>query len=191
MILGALQWDDDFFSQLNNPSEALLKKKLKERGSYLETCGPSAAVNCLDAIGYNLTISCPGVFSPQPEEVLSDFFNDDRNYPAFRMIRKNLDPAKIPGNRVPQYYPYAVKQVFDAKAEYMWRKDWDYATGLLKDGNALQLCIPGHYISAQAFDLDKQEIIYDDSWKGAKKRMGRNRYERDIRKYMIIYFRRD
>ena len=80
MITGAVYWNDPnkWYVQTNNPSEELLRKINKK--DFLETCGPSAGVNCAAVHGFDLEIKCPGKYKPQPEEVLSDWFNDPRNY---------------------------------------------------------------------------------------------------------------
>lgn len=188
MIKGTKYWDKDFFSQTNNPTEEMLRKTLKERGGHLESCGPTSAVNIIQSLGYDVDITCPGDYKPQPEEVLTDFMNDKRNYAEFARIRSNLDPGQLPGNRVPQYYPYSVMQVFRAKAEMIYNHDWDYLTGLLADGNGLQFCQknPGHYIAAQAYDDETDEIIYDDPWKGPMKRMSKADFD-NIQSYVIVY----
>lgn len=200
MIKGAVNWNKTsaYYIQTNNPSEELLRKTQEDQGrsGYLETCGPTAAVNCLAALGYNLNIICPGEYKPQPEEVLSDFLNDKANYEQFKRIRENLDPAYMPNNRVPQYYPWSVLQVFNAKALFFWKKSWLYVTEKLTEGDAIQLCLirPGHYIAAVAYDLDTNEIIYNDPWPGRhkdgsgfNKRMKRDEYEENVNGYFIIY----
>lgn len=166
MIRGAPHWSDRsrYYTQTNNPTEEMLRKS--GNSSYLETCGPTAAVNCLASLGVPVAIRCPGPYRPQPEEVLVDYFNDPRNYDALRIERDNLDPASLPGNRVPQYYPLAVREVFGSKASFHWGKSWENIKNKLEHGHAVQLCLrkPGHYIAAVAFDDSTDEIIFHDSW---------------------------
>lgn len=165
MILGAKLWADrdTYFTQTNNPTECMLKKM---GAKWLETCGPTAAANCLAALGYNLTVTTPGGWVPQPEEVLEDFLNDPRNYPDFRTVRPGLDPASIPGNRVPQYYPLAVARVFGAQGRYIEDHSFDALADHLSKGMAAQICLinPGHYLAAVAYDDETHEIIYRDPW---------------------------
>lgn len=197
-IKGAPGWDDrenTFFTQTNNPTEAMLKKKLKERGGYLETCGPTAAVMCLAALCYDLDIICKGAYRPQPEEVLTDFLNDPRNATELEKVRKGV--GHIPGNRIPQFYPIAVEKVFNARGQFRWLHNFDEIENLLVSGRTVQLCLkkPGHYIAAVAFDLDTQEIIYNDPWParsglkngGFNERMSRDEYDRNVQGYIVAY----
>lgn len=193
MIYGAKYWNDParYYAQTNNPTEAILAKM----GKGLETCGPSAAVNCLAALGYRLEQSYPGGFIPQPEEILSDYLNDPRNYPKLRAARADVDPAKMPGNRVPQYYPLAVREVFGAKSEYTYASSWAAIQGYLKAGGAVQFCLekPGHYLAAVAFDQVTEELIYHDPWpertgKGGRSlRMGHEEYLTNVKNFCIVY----
>jgi hypothetical protein len=170
---------------------------LKKMGAkWLETCGPTAAANCLAALGYDLTITCPGGWIPQPEEILEDFLNDPRNYSDMRAARPNLDPATIPGNRVPQYYPLAVSRVFKAQANYIEGHSFDALVDHLSKGMAVQLCLvnPGHYIAAVAYDSDTHEIIFRDPWperfpdgNGFNRRMSATEYQANTKNFAIIY----
>ena len=166
MIVGAKYWDDKdkWYVQTNNPSEELLRKINKK--DFLETCGPSAGVNCAAALGFILEIKCPGKYKPQPEEVLSDWFNDPRNYKILEKARPNLDPRDIPGGRVPQYYPAAMRDVFNIDCEFIWLTNHFQLMDYFKAGCSIQLCLksPSHYIAAVAYDLNTSEIIFNDSW---------------------------
>jgi hypothetical protein len=151
-------------------------------------------------MGYPVNINCPGSYHPQPEEVLMDFFNDSRNFEAFKQIRESLDPKKIPGNRVPQYYPYAVDKVFNVESHFAWNNQFDTIVEEIKKGNAVQLCLkkPGHYVAAIAYDDETDEIIFNDSWpdrfkdkNGFNRRMGRNEYNKNVKKWYIGYTTRD
>lgn len=199
MIHGVPHWNDRdrFYSQENNPTEELLRKRKEE--SWLESCGPSAAVNCLAALDYNLNIYCPGPYKPQPEEVLMDFFNDPRNYKKLEIIRRDTDPVSFPGNRIPQWYPYAVKEVFGALGQFLFTSGIEITISALKKGYAVQLCLiePGHFIAAVAYDDSTQEIIYNDSWpsrwtdgNGFNRRMSAEEFDKTIKRYVIIYMGR-
>jgi hypothetical protein len=193
MIYGAKYWNDParYYKQTNNPTEALLAKM----GKGLETCGPSSAVNCLAALGYTLEVAYPGGYVPQPEEILSDYMNDPRNYPKLRAARADIDPAKMPGNRVPQYYPLSVREVFNAKAEYTYAASWDAIKKHFKAGNAVQICLekPGHYLAGVAFDPVTDELIYHDpcperTGKGGRAlRMGHEEYLTNVKNFCIVY----
>jgi hypothetical protein len=196
MIKGAKFWDDPqrYYTQENNPTESFLKATLDERREWLESCGPTAAVNCLSVIGANINVICPGEYRPQPEEVLMDFFNDPRNRRDLKSIREVSN--KIPGNRVPQYYPLAVRKVFGAYANFAWEATLSKVSKYLLDGHAVQLCLkdPGHYIAAVAFDTTAQEIIYNDSWpnrfyngRGWNIRMGLREFVTNVQPYCIVY----
>lgn len=200
MIHGAPFWNDRgriFFSQENNPTEQLLKKR-KNKG-WLESCGPTAAVSCLAALDYDLNVCCPGSYKPQPEEILMDFFNDPRNYAAFEKIRRDTDPISFPGNRIPQWYPHAVKEVFGAVGDFVFTNEIGVTISALKKAHAVMLCLiePSHFIAAVAYDDETKEIIYNDSWpsrwsdgNGFNRRMNEEDFEKNVKNYVIIYMGR-
>jgi hypothetical protein len=194
MIYGAPYWSDRerYYSQTNNPTEEQLRKaQLK---GWLETCGPTAAINCLAAMGASLDIVCPGPYRPQPEEVLADYLNDPRNYAKLRAERSDIDPVDIQGNRVPQYYAAAVADVFGYPARFVWTSRAGVVE-FLKAGYAVQICLksPGHYLAAVAYDDATDEIIYHDSWParvggdGFARRMSRAEYEINVKQFAIVY----
>jgi len=108
MIRGVKHWDskDHYYVQTNNPTEEVLRKR--KNGNWLVSCGPTAAVSCLAAMGCDVAIRCPGEYKPQSEEVLMDYFNDPRNYETLRKIRPETPPDTYHGNEVPQFYAAAV-----------------------------------------------------------------------------------
>jgi len=163
MIYGCKDWKNPeaFYIQTNNPTEDILRKS--GLVNYLETCGPTAAVNCLAAMGRNVRIDTPGGYLPQPEEILTDFFNDPRNYPALQKERPDIKPTDYLGNQVPQYYPLAIKEVFGCSASFTFA-DWNRIVDYLKEGMACQICFvkPGHFVAAIAYDDTAKEIIYND-----------------------------
>lgn len=195
MITGTRNWQsiESFYKQDNNPIEAFLKSTLGDRDSWLESCGPTAACNCLASMGHNLKIICPGDYSPQPEQTLMDFFNDPRNKSDLNTVRIVGDD--IPENRVPQYYPMGVRKVFRAKAKFMWGLDFDGVMAYVTKGFAVQICLkkPGHYLAVIAYDDTKVELVYNDSWNerdgksGWLRRMGRTEFRENVQTYFIVY----
>jgi hypothetical protein len=197
MIKGVRLWDNEdvYYSQENNPTEAFLKATLGSREEWLETCGPTAAVNCLAAMGKNIEVTCPGVYKPQPEEVLMDFLNDPRNKIALNEVRVIDDT--IPENRVPQYYPLAVRKVFGVSATFKWGLIFMDVAKCIIGGRAVQICLrrPGHYIAVIAYDEDARELIYNDSWGGRfsdgkggwHRRMAWGEFNKNVKTYFIVY----
>lgn len=195
MIKGAPYWNDrnHYYVQTNNPTETLLKKvRLTD---WLESCGPTAAVNCISALGYDVTITCPGPYRPQPEEVLTDFFNDPVNFEKLERIRQ-VDDQYLPKNRIPQLYPYAVKKVFGVPARFAWLSDFSDIADCFYIGSTVQLCLenPGHYVAVIAYDEEVDELIYNDPWpdrfpdgNGFNRRMDKTEYQDNVKPYAIIY----
>jgi hypothetical protein len=182
MIKGAIYWNDPdkYYIQTNNPTEEILRKSLvkvnqllKEEGiakyiGFLESCGSSSGVNCSAVHNYNLEIICPGDYKPQPEECLNDWFNDPRNYSLLEKVRKDIGPEDLPGNRVPQYYPPAMKAVFNVECEFVWVATHHQLADYFSKGYSVQLLLrsPSHYIAGVAYDFSTSEFIINDSWPG-------------------------
>lgn len=194
MIKGALKWDqkDAYYVQTNNPTEALLRAK--DDTSWLESCGPTAAVNCLAARGCNLVIKTPGTYRPQPEEVLMDFFNDPRNKRKLNGVRVIGDD--IPENRVPQFYPLAVFSVFGVRSRFKWGLTFGDVVARVSGGSPVQVCLknPGHYIAVVAYDDVEHVLIYNDSWperfadkNGFNREMTIEDFSSNVQSYFIIY----
>jgi hypothetical protein len=196
MIKGVQFWNDRdcYYTQTNNPTEEILRKR--SDGSWLVSCGPSAAVTCIAAMGFNVCCGCPGDYMPQSEEVLMDFFNDPRNYAALKAARPDTPPDVWHGNEVPQFYPVAVKAVFGVAARFEWGAGFDTIAAELQSGKAVQLCLvkPGHYIAAVAFDSGAREIIFNDPWPGRfedgngfNRRMGEAECKANLKPFRIVY----
>jgi len=169
--------DGHYFIQTNNPEDTMLKhyeeRLAKEKGFILEswrhlvTCGPSAVCNSIAALVQLPKIALPGGGFLQPESALASWLNDLANTPTFLAARPELDPKTWPGHEVPQYYPAAAKAVLGyTKGEFSWGARWEELTRLLKSGKALtvQLSSPPHYIALVAYDDNRDEIIFHDSW---------------------------
>lgn len=195
MIKGARFWNERlcYHVQTNNPTEQYLKKL--GVAAWLQTCGPTAAVNCLDALGYKIALTTPGGYKPQPEEVLTDFFNDPANVERFKPIRSDIEVT--PGNYWPALYPAAVREVFGARAMCLIQfKDWKKLVENIVAGSAVQLHLvkPGHYVAAVAYDDATRELVIWDSWPreannfdGFGLRMDQTEYERNVRDFIIRY----
>jgi len=199
MIIGLKNWNNPntYYSQVNNPTEEILRKKNKTK--WLESCGPTAAVNILSARGDNIVIRCPGDYRPQPEEVLTDYFNDSENYKALRKARPGLNPRDWLGNEVPQYYSVGVQAVFGVPARYKNSHVWDNIIDCLKINIGVMVCLrkPGHYVGIVAYDDTTEEMIYNDPWPGNKwpvryagksgfnRRMSRVDYSGNVNAYCV------
>lgn len=183
MIVGLKNWDDinTYYIQNNNPQEELLRKT--NESDYLEFCGATAIVSVLHARGDDVTITCPGPFKPQPESVLGNFFHDPRNYKLLKDIRPSIDTKKYMNNRVPQFFPIAIRRVFDVAAFFEW-ENLNGIEGLMEQNIGIICCMknPGHYIGVVAYNTVTQEVCYNDPWKGnyypkqLKEKSGFNRW---------------
>ena len=197
MITGVRFWDnrEHMFVQSNNPTEEQLRKH--GVGSWLETCGATAAVMCLAVLGWDLTIRCPGIYRPQPEEILADWLNDPRNYGELRKARPDWNPEAAPGNRVADYYPRAVAAVFAAHAEYIPQINLGGIVAEILAGRSVQLCLmpPGHYVAGVAYDHETEQIVYHDPWPGRKTEWHGNGFARQlltaervaVQPYAVVY----
>ena len=195
MIKGVKFWNarDCYFVQTNNPTEEILRKR--SDGVWLVSCGPSAAVTCIAVMGFDVEVKTPGDYKPQSEEVLMDFFNDPRNYPALQKVRPETPPDMWHGNEIPQFYPVAVQSVFGVKARFEWTAPFEKVIAELQAGKAVQLCLknPGHYIAAVAYDDERNEVIFNDPWprrfkdgNGFNRRLSKADFS-NIKPFRIVY----
>jgi len=193
MIKGAKRWKKVYHKQTDNAIEEILRKFNQPS---LETCGAAAAVNCMDAIGIDLSIETPTGYKIDADEAITLFLNDKRNYDLLYQARNNLDPGELQNTRVPQHIPVAVKVLFNCKAEFNWGIDIKRYIQELKKGNSIQVCLSiGHYISIIAYDTCTDEFIYNDSWpnrkslqnKGIRERIKSDFLSSIINPYYIIY----
>jgi len=199
-ILGTPYWNDRekaYFTQENNAYEHVLKCRLPEGISPLETCGPTASLNCLASLGYDIRVRSPGRYRPQPEDVLTSFFNDPANFPALREAWSGLDPERLPGNEVAQWYPLAVREVFGKPCEFAGELSFYEARAHLSNGRPVQVCLrkPGHFVALVAYDEEKAEFILNDSWSGRwpdrdgfNKRLSKAEYGVNIKPLSLIYW---
>jgi hypothetical protein len=215
----AFDRERSFYRQSNNPTDEILRKIHLQMSldirkiltgktdsatleevcrkilSYLETCGPTAGVMCMAALGRFLSDPAEGAQS-QREEEFSDAFNDSRNYAAFRAARPDINPAVYPGNRIPQYYPHVARQLYQMRCEFEWC-GMEAVKAHLLAGRTAQLCFknPGHFIAAVAFDERSQEVIFNDPWpeqyadgNGFNRRMGARTMGDLVEPYALIYY---
>ena len=196
MIRGVKYWNDRerYYTQTNNPTEEILRKR--SGGNWLVSCGPTAAVTCLAAMGRDIRCGCPGNYQPQPEEVLMDYFNDPRNYEALKKARPEIDPRSYHGNEIAQYYAVAVPAVFGVKCSFAFGGKFSEVAALVQNGKAVQVCLvkPGHYIAVVAFDDPARELIYNDPWPGRFKdgngfnrRMSEAEFLSNVKPYRLVY----
>jgi hypothetical protein len=159
IIQGARYWNDAdrLHVQENNSFEILVPG--------LEYCGPTAAANCIEALYEDVAPWCV----IQLEDYLTAFFLDRGNIPMFNNIRPlpyGLGAGQWPPNEIPQLYPYAVRRCFNVESEYREHGTFEDVAKEVLSGNAVQLCIPGHFIAALAYDSQTGQIGFKDSWVG-------------------------
>lgn len=198
MIRGARHWNDRgrYYIQSNNSIESALERYGAEVSAV--ACGPTSAINCLEALGVPVESETPAGWRPQPEDVLTLWFHDQRNWDELRAVRGGTDPAstRYSPNEVPQYYPPAVRAVFGARAEFAWVSSHGHVASLIDQGNAVMICFrrPGHYVAAVAYDDEEGELIYHDSWpsrfpsgNGFARRLDREEYAENVRPFAVIF----
>lgn len=181
-MIGLKNWNNPntYYSQVNNPTEEILRKKSKTE--WLESCGPTAVVSILAARGDNILIRCPGDYRPQPEEVLTDFFNDPANYKKLQETRQGIDPKAWLGNEIPQFYAVAVPGVFGVSAKFRWSQTLPQIIDCLKKNIGVMVCLKkGHFVAIVAHDDTTGEIVYNDPWPGnqwPKRYIGKSGFNR-------------
>lgn len=198
MIIGCKYWDDRdrFYTQENNSTEELLKKLGFK--NYLETCGSSMVTNCcmsIEGTSYKFE-----ELRIQPEDLVTALLNNSHNYGELQKYRPNLDPSEYPGNRIPQYHPYAAEHIFGIKAEYLEMNGFnsDFVKSKLEIGCSIGACYkkPGHFISIVAYDATTDEFITKDSWRstikdgtnGFLRRIPKNWIKTNIQNYCIVFY---
>lgn len=166
MIYKLKNWDSRFkpWIQTDNGIEAILRKAGVVH--WLEDCGPTAAINLLNAQGYDTQVSCAGVWHPQPEDVLALWLNDPRNAQVEQLALPGVDPLKVMGNEFSNYYPAALMYVFGARAIRIERQGFAEVTALLKGGVGvmISLKVPRHFLAVGRYDGDRRVLGYRDSW---------------------------
>ena len=203
MIKGVNYWSDRnrFWVQTKNGIEAILKVALPAGADgihhgWLETCGPTSAVNVLDAMGKPLDNKSVGGASLRPMDFLALWMNEPINFPSLtKGIPGVTDPDQFMENELAQAYPEAILQVFATVAEYFEGKSWDWLTGAVAGGRGAMICLknPGHFLAVVAYDDVTQELIYNDSWPGRtgtdgwNLRMGKTEWIANVKPYVIVF----
>lgn len=194
-------WNDPetHYTQENNPQEQILYKE--DGKGFLEFCGATAAVSLLHARDGKkaVQIKCPGIWEPQPEGTLGDFFHDPRNYNEFKRLNPNINPYEYFNNRMLGFYPYAIEQVFNVKAKVEKKTTQNIGKILTKNiGVMLWLKKPSHFIAVVKYVKDGDVIIYNDPWKknyypahlkgtsGFNRMIKRKELEQNLNNYRIL-----
>lgn len=172
MIKGCKLWDDrrTFSVQTNNGIETILKNWSGKPTGYLESCGPTSAINILDAMGKPTAIMSAALAFIQPEDFLTVWMNDPKNHPGLGIPKDALV------NEWAQAYPNAVTKVFGVPCRYLTGQSFEWVSSMVAGGVGVMLCLktPGHYIAVVAFDNLTNELIYRDPWPGRTKTDGFN-----------------
>ncbi|MDA3854614.1 MAG: C39 family peptidase [Candidatus Woesearchaeota archaeon] len=154
---------ENYYKQTNNPTEQQDKKK---KISWLQSCGPTAVVNIIASIGKPVEIVTQGAYKPQPEEILNDYFHDPINYSKLNKIRPSTPAEEWQGNQIPQFYPIAIKDVFNIESHFSWGIAYSDIINSINKGKGLVVCLksPGHFIAIVGYDSDNDTVIYNDPW---------------------------
>ena len=200
MIKGVSNWNDRsrFWVQTKNAIEALLKVALPAGADgihhgWLETCGPTSAVNVLDAMGKPISCISIGGASIRPMDFLTVWMNTPANLPA--MSKTITNPDLYMENEIAEFYPVAVQTVFGAVVEYHTGQTFDWLASLVAGGHGAMICLksPGHFLAVVAYDDEKQELIYNDSWPGRtgtdgfNLRLTKTDFESNVKPYCLIF----
>jgi hypothetical protein len=171
--MGAKYWNDiNRYSQQNNNSS-------EKMAGHLETCGPTSAINCYDAL--HLVPAKPATFGGgemQPEDALANVMNNTPKYSAeLEKIRQGIWKT-LPVNEVPQYYPYFAKLCLKARCEMMWDGNLFNYKSHLDKGYALMVCLkkPGHYVCLKNYDNAGRFFYANDPYNGRDGIDGFNRH---------------
>ncbi len=192
-----------YYSQLNNACEAMFKKLDAEElralrmilspewyskvekviRPYLESCMIASAVIGCAATGHDVEL-WDGV---QPEDYLMNWVNNPHNYDLLRSIRRDTDPEVWMCNRIPQYIPVAVREIFGADSLFVSGVK-DQVSSILKEQGAIQVCYrdPGHAVLVVEYDTDTNTVVVVDPVKGFGLKYDLD--EMDIHDWGIVYF---
>jgi len=198
IISGLKHWQerDIYYVQSNNSVEAALSRY--KAGQTLVTCGPTAAVTCIAAMGGSVQSPTPGGWQPQPEDVLTLWFHDERNWTRLAKARPDTAPGQTDysPNEVPQYYPVAVDEVFGARCRFEWTCLFSEIISHVSSGRAVQITLkdPGHFIPVVAYDQAQDALIYHDPWpsrfsdgEGFARRLSEAEFNDNVQSYALVY----
>jgi hypothetical protein len=186
-----------YYSQENNAVEAFLKvlKKTEGLGHWTESCGPTSAVMIMDQMGFLEDWKVK--INVQLEDYLWAALNDPRNVQEFQKTRVDIVPLEtFPGNRIPQYYPVAVKIAFGVNSVYYSSLKWVDVIECVKKGQGVQIRLidPGHFVAVTDYDEVKSELIFCDPFpnrfpdgNGFRRHMTKDEFEKNTRKDGIVY----
>lgn len=197
MIQGLKNWNkkDAYFSQENNAIETYNKTQKNEGlNHWTESCGPTSCINILASMGIPFEKKF-GDWTPQPEDILFLYLNDPRNVDLWE-LRKDIQKNIIPGNRIPQFYPKAVKSLFSVDAEFKLNMTFQEVAIQVVKGIGIQICLrnPGHYMAVVAYDDETQELIVNDPFgsrwpdgNGFNRRLSKQDFQVNVQNFFIVY----
>lgn len=194
-----------FWLQTKSGWEAALKAKTYElggnvaSGSWKETCGPHAAVNCLMAILEDpkvVEIKTLGGWSPRVPDILMNWFQVPSTQAEISKVIPGMDFDKVFENEFMALYPTAVKAVFGLSCRYIQTHTFDDIVGFIKAGHSVQIVFikPGHYVSVHAYDDFTDELIYvdpndtphvDGNWACVK--LTRVAHDTNVKPWILVY----
>lgn len=191
MVKGCKKWNDraTFSVQTNNSVEAMLRAWSGKDTGYLETCGPTSAINVLEAMGRPTEILSPALASVQPEDFLTLWMNDPKNHPGLGI------PKVAMINEWPAAYPNALSRVFGISAKFLEGQSFEWVASMVFGGTGCMICLknPGHYLAVVAYDNEANELIYRDPWPNRTKtdgynlRMSQAEFEGNVKPYVIVF----
>jgi hypothetical protein len=186
MVTGCVLWNDpgEFNVQTNDPVEQMIKKliaQLREKypevhWGYLESCGVNTLTNCFAVTLRGREIirklsATLGTYTQQFPHLLMGYLNDPKNYPAMERARREsgappVDPDKVQGNRVPQFYVALAWEMLGVEAHFEWGCTPNKVREILSQQHPVQFCYkdPGHYASLKAWHHTDKVFYSDDSW---------------------------
>jgi len=189
MIKGTKYWDNrkTFSVQTNNAIENLLRLWSGKDKGFLESCGPTSAINVLESMGHPVAIMSPAMAMVQPEDFLTIWMNDPKNAPGFK--------TEAPVNEYPRAYPNAITKVFGHACRYLEGQSFEWITSMVSGGTGCMICLkdPGHFLAVVAFDNLTNELIYRDPWPnrtgtdGFNLRMGKKEFDTNVKPYVVVF----
>jgi len=165
MIIGVKNWNDQdcYFSQTNNAIEKILKSL--DCPTKLESCGPTAVTSLISSMGNQVDIKFNNYY-PQPEDILTLWFNDSKNFNKMKKCDNSLNPELFCGNEYLAWYPIALKEVFNINSFYYRSASSEDFLSAIHSGRGIVALLknPSHYISIVAIDTNTKEFVYNDPW---------------------------